>query len=211
MQSLCGARGNSGDWRHNPCPGIGEREQETEASRGLRAAAFCSGKPPRSVGGRGGCGAHPRRRGEPRRYKKAGASRCAWTNATPAISFTIQFIIQNWPAQQLLRASAPLRENLFPDAACGGDGRCRLSVGCAEPWSAGFQARLPWRKPMASPCASWLRTAVAPAAPQSIPREPTKTRFSPASGPRLRHFPSTQSRGKRAKVRVSTACLSPVS
>ncbi len=38
------------------------------------AAAFCSGTPPRSEGGAVGCGPYSRRRGKPRRYKKANAS-----------------------------------------------------------------------------------------------------------------------------------------
>ena len=53
----------------------GDRKQGTGDSFPEARAAFCSGTPPRSDrGGQAGCGPRSRRRGKPRRYKKAIAS-----------------------------------------------------------------------------------------------------------------------------------------
>ncbi len=50
----------------------------------LRGVAFCSGTPPRSGGGSGkGCGAHSRRRGKPRRYRRRMPRRHGFCSGTP--------------------------------------------------------------------------------------------------------------------------------
>ncbi len=127
-----------------------------------RRHGFCSGTPPRSEGGGKGCGGRSRSAREAAPLQK-GARPSAWTSARKVPRASLPVGISPGP-----RASKPACRRAGAWAAACATHPLRTKsprsrkcpAASTAPGNAGFQARLPSRKPLASPCACPLRGVV---------------------------------------------------